>query len=90
MLWTSLTSQSNTVPAVETERPDSVSLLALLDHDGFGVVIAGVVSTGHLLYHVVSDSPQSQGAVPGARHQKLIVQPGLNQTDIVIHSRDPL
>ena len=39
-------------PAVETERPDSVCLLALLDHHGFGVVVAGVVSARHLLCNV--------------------------------------
>ena len=47
-------------------------------------MIAGVVSTGHLLYHVVSHSPQCQGAVPGAGHQELIVQPGLDH--IIIKS----
>ena len=71
------------IPAVETQRSHSVRLLALLDHDRFGVVVARVVSTAHLLYHVLSHSPQRQAAVPGAGHQELIVQPGLHQSRII-------
>ena len=82
-------------PVVVAERPHPVRLFALLHHQRLGVVVARVVCARHLLcniilslvirllsltYHVVRDPPERETAVPGAGHQELIIQPGLDKT----------
>ena len=69
---------------VVTQGSDSVRLFASLHHERLAIVVAWVVSTGHSIHHLLGDSPHGQSAVPGARDEELIVQPGLVKDPVAV------
>jgi hypothetical protein len=60
---------------VVAQRPNSVGRLTRLLHERLAKHVRGDVSARHLLYHLLGDAPEGHGAVAGAGHDKLVVDP---------------